>query len=52
MGPNRVGVSLPSHENANKSSFQNVVFSSHLELWLMDKVHTPSDSVSFSIFLF
>jgi hypothetical protein len=27
-GPNRVGVSLPSPENGNRSSFQNLDFSS------------------------
>jgi hypothetical protein len=29
--PNRVGVSLPSPEDGNRSSFRNVVFSSYLE---------------------
>jgi hypothetical protein len=39
--PNRVGVSLSSHDDGNRSSFLNVVFSSYLELKTMDKVHNP-----------
>jgi hypothetical protein len=44
-GPNR-GVSLPSPEDENKSSFRNVVFFSYLEFRTMDKVHNASDSES------
>jgi hypothetical protein len=36
-GHNRAGVSLPSPEDGNRSSFQNVVFSSYLELHTMEK---------------
>jgi hypothetical protein len=35
--------SLPSPEDGNSSSCWNVVFSSYLEFWTMDKVHKPSD---------
>jgi hypothetical protein len=38
------GVSHPSSESWNRSSFWNVMFSSYLEFWTMDKVHNPSDS--------
>jgi hypothetical protein len=38
-GPNRVGVSLPLPDNRKRSSFRDVVFSSYLEFWMMDKVH-------------
>jgi hypothetical protein len=31
MGHNRVGISFPSHEDKNRSSFRNVVFSIYLE---------------------
>jgi hypothetical protein len=40
-GPNRVGVSLPSPEDGNRSSFRNVVFSSYLEFGTMDKPTNP-----------
>jgi hypothetical protein len=43
-GHNRVGVSLPSPEDGNRSSFRNVVFSSYLEFWTMHKAQKPSDS--------
>jgi hypothetical protein len=43
-GPSKVGVSLPSPEDGNTSSFRDVVFSSCLEFWTMDKVHKPSHS--------
>jgi hypothetical protein len=43
-GPNRVGVSLPSPEDGNRSSFRNVVFSSYLEFRTMSKVQEPSKS--------
>jgi hypothetical protein len=43
-GPNRVGVSIPSSEDGNWSSFRNVVFSSYLEFRTMDNVHKPSHS--------
>jgi hypothetical protein len=42
--PNTVYVSLPSPEDVNGSSFRNVVFSSYLEFWTMDKVQKSSDS--------
>jgi hypothetical protein len=35
---NRAGVPFPSSEDGNRSSFQNVVFSSYVEFWTMDKV--------------
>jgi hypothetical protein len=37
-GPNRVYVSLSSHTDRNRSSFRNVVFSTYLEFWTMDKI--------------
>jgi hypothetical protein len=40
---NRVGISLPTHEDGKTSSFRNVVFSSYLDLRMMDKVHKPTD---------
>jgi hypothetical protein len=43
-GLNRVGVSFPSPEDVNRSSFRNVVFSSYLEFLMKDTVHEPSDS--------
>jgi hypothetical protein len=43
-GPNKVGVSLTSPEDGNRSSFRNVVFSSDLGFRTMDKVQKPSDS--------
>jgi hypothetical protein len=43
-GPNWVDVSLPSREEGNWSSFQDVVFSSYLEFRTMDKVNIPSES--------
>jgi hypothetical protein len=43
MLPNGVGISLPSPEDGNRSSFRNVVFSRYLEFRTMDKVHKPSD---------
>jgi hypothetical protein len=39
---NTVGVSLPSPEDGNRSSFRNVVFL-YLEFWTMEKVQIPSD---------
>jgi hypothetical protein len=44
MGPNKVGVSLPSLEDGNKSSVRSFTLSSYLELWTMDKVHKLGDS--------
>jgi hypothetical protein len=44
-GPSRVGVSIPSHENGNRSSFRNVEFSMCLEFRTMDKGHKPSNCV-------
>jgi hypothetical protein len=43
-GPNRVGVSLPLHEDGNASSFRNAVFQ-FLECRTMHKVQKPSNSV-------
>jgi hypothetical protein len=43
-GPNKVGVSLPSPGEGKRSSFRNVVFSSYLEFWTMDKVYESSES--------
>jgi hypothetical protein len=43
-GTKRVGVSLPSPEDGERSSFRSFVFSSYLELQTIDKVHKPSDS--------
>jgi hypothetical protein len=54
-GSNRVivslslSLSLPSPDDASRSSFRNVAFSSHLEYRTMIKVHKPSDSGVFSI---
>jgi hypothetical protein len=42
-GPDWVGVSLPSPEDGNWSSFRNVVFSTYLEFRTMNKVHKPRD---------
>jgi hypothetical protein len=41
-GPNRVAV-LPSREDGNRSSFQNVVFL-YLEFWTIDKIQKPCNS--------
>jgi hypothetical protein len=43
-GPNRVDVSLPSHEDGNGSIFRNFVFSSYLEFRTMDTAQKPSHS--------
>jgi hypothetical protein len=43
--PNRVGVSLTSAEDPDRPSFRNIVFSSYLELWAMDKLHKSSPCV-------
>jgi hypothetical protein len=43
-GPNKVGVSLHSPEDGNRSSFRNIVFTSYLELQRMDRVGKPIDS--------
>jgi hypothetical protein len=40
-GPNRLVVSLPLPEYENRSSFWNVVSSSCLEFWTMEKIHKP-----------
>jgi hypothetical protein len=39
-----VGVSLPWPEDGDRSSFRNVVFSSYLEFWTIDKAHKSGDS--------
>jgi hypothetical protein len=46
--PNRVGVSLLSPEDGNRSILRNAVFSIYLELRTIDKVHKPSDSVCYT----
>jgi hypothetical protein len=43
-GPNRIGVSLHSREEGNRSSLRNVVFSIYLEIRTMGKVQKASDS--------
>jgi hypothetical protein len=43
-GPNKVGVSLLSPEDGNRSHFRNVVVSSYLELRTMDKVQKSNVS--------
>jgi hypothetical protein len=48
-GPNGAGVSVLSHEEVNRYSFRNVVFSSYLEFRIMDKVHIPRVSVLYVI---
>jgi hypothetical protein len=47
-GPKGIGVSLPSHEELNRSNFRNVVFPSDLEYRTMDKVHKTSDFVCYT----
>jgi hypothetical protein len=45
LGPlERVGVSVFSPKDGNRSSFQNVMFSTYLKFRAMDKVYKPSDS--------
>jgi hypothetical protein len=43
-GPNRVGVSLPSPEDRNRSSFRNIVFSRYLKFREMMKDKNPINS--------
>jgi hypothetical protein len=43
-GPYRVSVSLPLHEDGNRSSLRNAVFSTYLEFRTMGTVYKPSDS--------
>jgi hypothetical protein len=43
-GPYKIGVSIPSPEHPNRTSFGNVVFSSYLEFGMIGKVPKPSDS--------
>jgi hypothetical protein len=43
-GLNRVDVFLLSLEDGNRSRFGNIMCSSYLEFWRMDKVQTPRDS--------
>jgi hypothetical protein len=45
-GPKKIAVSLRSPKDGNRSSFYNVVFSSYLEFWTMDKFQKPGDSIS------
>jgi hypothetical protein len=40
---NWITYSPPLHEEGNRSNFRNVLFSSYLELWTTEKVHTPSN---------
>jgi hypothetical protein len=51
-GPNRVGASLLSPEDRNRSIFQNFVFSSYFEFRMTDKVHNPSDFNFYRVFHF
>jgi hypothetical protein len=44
-GTKGVGVSLPSPEDGNRTSFRNVVSSCNLECRTIDKVQNPVDSV-------
>jgi hypothetical protein len=46
-GPNKVSVSLPSHEDGKRSDSLNAVFCSYLEIQMMDMFHEPSDSERF-----
>jgi hypothetical protein len=48
-GPKRVGVSFPSPEDGNRSSFQNNEFTSHLEFLTLDNAHKASDSDTLSL---
>jgi hypothetical protein len=41
---NRIGASISSLEDGSRSSFRNVVFSSYLEFWIVDRVQRPNDS--------
>jgi hypothetical protein len=43
------GVLRPSHEDGNRPSFWNVLFSSYLEFQTMDKVQNPSNSEYYTI---
>jgi hypothetical protein len=43
-GRHRIGVSLPSPEDGNRSSFHNIVFSSYLEFRTMDAFYELRDS--------
>jgi hypothetical protein len=47
-GTNRIGVSLFSSEDGNRSSFPHIMFSRYLELWTMDKVHKLTDSACYT----
>jgi hypothetical protein len=49
--PNRVGVSLPSPVNENRTSFQNATFSSSSEFQMIGKILEPSDSVLYTYVL-
>jgi hypothetical protein len=53
-GPKKLCVSLPSPEDRNRISFQNIVFSSYLEFWMMEKVQNPCDfeSEPFRLYLY
>jgi hypothetical protein len=41
---------LPSPEDGNRSSFQNIVYYNYLKFQTMDKVHGPSDSECYAPF--
>jgi hypothetical protein len=43
-GPNSVDISLPSHEDGNRSRFRNVVLSTHFESRKANKTCKPSNS--------
>jgi hypothetical protein len=42
--PNKVGISLSSHEKRNRYSFHTVLLYSYFEFQMMDEVQKPSDS--------
>jgi hypothetical protein len=45
---NRVGVSLPSSEDGNSSSFRKAVFSNYLEFDTMDRTQKTTDFESYT----
>jgi hypothetical protein len=48
-GPEKVGVSLPSPEDRNRSCFRNILFPSYLDYRMMGVVQKPSDSEFISV---
>jgi hypothetical protein len=51
-GPKQNICLLPSLKNGNRSNFWNIVFSSYLELRMMDQVYKQSDSGLYFMFTF